>query len=109
MIQAEEVRIGGVQAGEETGGGGDGFRHLDGSLSDSHASLSLTHAAHSASHASLSDPPASFYDSHATDSYTSLSDWGARQANAVRRHECFLCSPFYGRACRWARLGEIIT
>ena len=23
-------------------------------------------------------------------------------------HKCFLCSPFYGRACRWAMLGELI-
>ncbi|KAJ1488028.1 hypothetical protein T484DRAFT_1940102 [Baffinella frigidus] len=22
---------------------------------------------------------------------------------------CLLCSPFYGRACRWAMLGEIKT
>ena len=77
MIQAEEVRIGGVQAVGTR-------RHeevemvfgiwMGRSLTLTHHSLSLTHAAHSASHASLSDPPASFYDSHASDSHTSLSD-----------------------------------
>ena len=27
--------------------------------------------------------------------------------NAIRKHEYFLCSPFYGRACRWVMLGEL--
>ena len=31
------------------------------------------------------------------------------ELNAIRKQECFLCSPFYGRACRWAMLGEIKT
>jgi len=26
--------------------------------------------------------------------------------NAIRKHKCFLYSPFYGRACSWAMLGE---
>ena len=38
--------------------------------------------------------------------YTSLC---TGELNAIRKHECFLCSPFYGRACRWAMLGEIKT
>ena len=29
------------------------------------------------------------------------------RSNAIRKHKCFLCSPFYGRACRWAMLGEL--
>ena len=31
------------------------------------------------------------------------------ELNAIRKQKCFLCSPFYGRACRWAVLGEIKT
>ena len=31
------------------------------------------------------------------------------ELNAIRKQKCFLCSPFYGRACRWAMLGEIKT
>ena len=38
--------------------------------------------------------------------YTSLC---TGELNAIRKQKCFLCSPFYGRACRWAMLGEIIT
>ena len=29
------------------------------------------------------------------------------ELNAIRKHKGFLCSPFYGRACRWAILGEL--
>ena len=29
------------------------------------------------------------------------------ELNAIRKQKCFLCSPFYGRACRWAMPGEI--
>jgi hypothetical protein len=29
------------------------------------------------------------------------------ELNAIRKQKCFLCSPFYGRACRWHMLGEI--
>ena len=36
--------------------------------------------------------------------YTSLC---TGELNATRKHKCFLCSPFYGRACRWAMVGEI--
>ena len=36
--------------------------------------------------------------------YTSLC---TGELNAIRKHKCFLCSPFYGRACRWAMLGEL--
>ena len=32
---------------------------------------------------------------------------GTRWQGALRKHKCFLCSPFYGRACRWAMLGEL--
>ena len=35
---------------------------------------------------------------HATSLYT-------RELNAIQRHKCFLCSPFYERACRGAMLG----
>ena len=28
-----------------------------------------------------------------------------KDLKAIRRHKCFLCSPFYGRACRWAIFG----
>ena len=35
-----------------------------------------------------------------------ISDGGV---NAIREQKCFHCSPFYGRACRWAMLGEIKT
>ena len=31
------------------------------------------------------------------------------ELNAIRKHKCFLCSPFHGRACGWAMLGEIKT
>ena len=31
------------------------------------------------------------------------------ELNAIRKQRCFLCSPFYGRACRWHMLGEIKT
>jgi len=31
------------------------------------------------------------------------------ELNAIRKHKCFLRSPFYGRACRWAMLGSIKT
>jgi len=36
--------------------------------------------------------------------YTSLC---TGELNAIRKHKRFLCSPFYGRACRWAMLGEL--
>ena len=36
--------------------------------------------------------------------YTSLC---TGELDAIRKHECFLCSPFYGRVCRWAMLGEL--
>ena len=36
--------------------------------------------------------------------YTSLC---TGELNAIRKHKCFLCSPFYGRACRRAMLGEL--
>ena len=36
--------------------------------------------------------------------YTSLC---TGELNSIRKHKCFLCSPFYGRACRWAMLGEL--
>ena len=36
--------------------------------------------------------------------YTSLC---TGELNAIRKHKCFLCSPFYPRACRWAMLGSI--
>ena len=36
--------------------------------------------------------------------YTSLC---TGELNAIRKHNCFLCSPFHGRACRWAMLGEL--
>ena len=36
--------------------------------------------------------------------YTSLC---TGEQNAIRKHKCFPCSPFYGRACRWAMLGEL--
>jgi len=36
--------------------------------------------------------------------YTSLC---TGELDAIRKHKCFLCSPFYGRACRWAMLGEL--
>ncbi|KAJ1494120.1 hypothetical protein T484DRAFT_1927976 [Baffinella frigidus] len=30
------------------------------------------------------------------------------ELNAIRKQKkCFLCSPFYGTACRWHMLGEI--
>ena len=29
------------------------------------------------------------------------------QLNAIRKYKCFLCNPFYGRACRRAMLGEL--
>ena len=28
------------------------------------------------------------------------------ELNAIRKQKCFICSPFYGRACRLAMLGE---
>ena len=28
------------------------------------------------------------------------------ELDATRKHKCFLYSPFYGRACRWAMLGK---
>jgi len=28
---------------------------------------------------------------------------------AIRKQKCFICSPFYGTACRWAVLGELKT
>ena len=31
------------------------------------------------------------------------------ELNAIRKQKCFLCSPFYGTACRWHMLGEIKT
>ncbi|KAJ1470866.1 hypothetical protein T484DRAFT_1640815, partial [Baffinella frigidus] len=31
------------------------------------------------------------------------------ELNAIRKQKCFLCSPFYGRACRWHMLEEIKT
>ena len=36
--------------------------------------------------------------------YTSLC---TGELNAIRKHKCCICSPFYGRACRWAMLGEL--
>jgi len=36
--------------------------------------------------------------------YTSLC---TEELNVIRKHKCFLSSPFYGRACRWAMLGEL--
>ena len=38
--------------------------------------------------------------------YTSLC---TGELNAIRKQKCFICSPFYGRACHWAMLGEIQT
>ena len=29
------------------------------------------------------------------------------ELTAIQKHQCCLCSPFYGRACRWAMLGEL--
>ena len=29
------------------------------------------------------------------------------ELKAIRKKKCFLCSPFHGRACRWAMLGEL--
>ena len=29
------------------------------------------------------------------------------ELNAIRKHKCVLFSPFYGRTCRWAMLGEL--
>ena len=34
----------------------------------------------------------------------SLKSWGK---SSVRKQKCFHCSPFYGRACRWAILGAL--
>ena len=34
---------------------------------------------------------------------------GSVQVVRVRVPKCFFCSPFYGRACRWAMLGAITT
>ena len=28
------------------------------------------------------------------------------ELNAIRKQRCFICRPFYGRACRWAMFGE---
>ena len=36
--------------------------------------------------------------------YTSLC---TGELNKIRVHNCFSCSPFYGRACRWAMLSEL--
>ena len=36
--------------------------------------------------------------------YTSLC---TGDLNAIRKQKCFICSPCYGRACRWAMLGEL--
>ena len=36
--------------------------------------------------------------------YTSLC---TGELTAIRKQKCFICCPFYGRACRWAVLGEI--
>ena len=36
--------------------------------------------------------------------YTSLC---TGELNVIRMHKCVLCSPFYGRKCRWAILGEL--
>ena len=36
--------------------------------------------------------------------YTSLC---TGELNAIRWQKCFICSPFHGRACRWAMLGEL--
>ena len=35
--------------------------------------------------------------------YTSLC---TGELNAIRKQKYFICSPFYGRLCRWAMLGE---
>ena len=32
---------------------------------------------------------------------------GGQRSTSTGRDKCFLCSPFYGRACRWAMLGEL--
>jgi len=29
------------------------------------------------------------------------------EPDAIRKRKCFICSPCYGRACRWAMLGEL--
>ena len=29
------------------------------------------------------------------------------ELNAIGKQKCFLCSPFHGRACRWAMVGEL--
>ena len=42
--------------------------------------------------------------SHPVHLYTSLC---TGKVNAIRKHKCLLCSPFYGRAFRWAILGEL--
>ena len=36
--------------------------------------------------------------------YTSLC---TGELNAIRKHKCFPCGPFHGKACRWAMLGEL--
>ena len=40
-------------------------------------------------------------------SIVDLLNWINGKLNAIRKQKCFLCSPFYGRACRWAMLGEL--
>ena len=44
--------------------------------------------------------------SHPLSLYTSLC---TGELNAIRMQRRFICSPFYGRVCRWAMLGEIET
>ena len=34
---------------------------------------------------------------------------GVKVVEQLLGQKCFLCSPFYGTACRWAMLGEIET
>ena len=39
--------------------------------------------------------------------YLLYTDLCTGELNAIRKHKCFLCSPFYGKACRWAMLGDL--
>ena len=33
--------------------------------------------------------------------------WSWKGRGFFRKHRCFLCSPFYGRACRWPKAGPL--